>query len=76
MRSWARSASWSPMATTSAQVEKLKSRFPAMALVAAGGIAAAAVAAELDAQYVKDLLLDEPQAPAAGSMTTSTARST
>lgn len=47
-----------------AQVEKLKSRFPTMALVAAGGIAAAAVAAELDAQYVKDLLLDEPQAPA------------
>jgi pilus assembly protein FimV len=48
-----------------AQVEKLKSRFPAMALVAVGGIAAAAVAAELDAQYVKDLLQDEPQAPAA-----------
>ncbi|MVV49059.1 peptidoglycan-binding protein [Pseudomonas sp. PB120] len=46
-----------------AQVEQLKSRFPAMALVAAGGIAAAAIAAELDAQYVKDLLLDEPQAP-------------
>ncbi|KAB0486836.1 pilus assembly protein FimV [Pseudomonas reinekei] len=46
-----------------AQVENLKSRFPAMALVAAGGIAAAAAAAELDAQYVKDLLLDEPQAP-------------
>lgn len=45
-----------------AKVENLKSRFPAMALVAAGGIAAAAVAAELDAQYVKDLLLDEPQA--------------
>ncbi|MBZ9780907.1 peptidoglycan-binding protein [Pseudomonas sp. REP124] len=45
-----------------AQVEKLKSRFPAMALVAAGGIAAAAAAAELDAQYVKDLLLDEPEA--------------
>jgi pilus assembly protein FimV len=36
-----------------------------MALVAAGGIAAAAAAAELDAQYVKDLLLDEPQSPAA-----------
>jgi pilus assembly protein FimV len=48
-----------------AQVEKLKSRFPAMAMVAVGGIAAAAAAAELDAQYVKDLLLDEPQAPAA-----------
>ena len=49
-----------------AQVEQLKSRFPAMAVaaVAAGGIAAAAIAAELDAQYVKDLLLDEPQAPA------------
>lgn len=47
-----------------AKVEELKSRFPAMALVAAGGLAAAAVAAELDAQYVKDLLLDEPQAPA------------
>jgi len=46
-----------------ARVEALKSRFPAMALVAAGGIAAAAAAAELDAQYVKDLLLDEPEAP-------------
>ncbi|MHC8412012.1 FimV/HubP family polar landmark protein [Pseudomonas sp. Hz4] len=47
-----------------AQVEKLKSRFPAMVIAAAGGIAAAAIAAELDAQYVKDLLLDEPEAPA------------
>lgn len=47
-----------------AQVEQLKSRFPAMALAAAGGIAAAAIAAELDAQYVKELLLDEPEAPA------------
>lgn len=47
-----------------ARVEELKSRFPAMAVVAAGGLAAAAVAAELDAQYVKDLLLDEPEAPA------------
>ena len=46
-----------------ARVEKLKSRFPAMAVVAASGLAAAAIAAELDAQYVKDLLLDEPQAP-------------
>ncbi|MBK5374941.1 FimV family protein [Pseudomonas sp. TH43] len=49
-----------------AKVEELKSRFPAMAVAvaAAGGLAAAAVAAELDAQYVKDLLLDEPEAPA------------
>ena len=47
-----------------AKVEELKSRFPAMAAVVAGGLAAAAVAAELDAQYVKDLLLDEPEAPA------------
>ncbi|MEX3772455.1 FimV/HubP family polar landmark protein [Pseudomonas sp. MYb118] len=46
-----------------ARVEELKSRFPAMAVVAAGGLAAAAVAAELDAQYVKDLLMDEPQEP-------------
>ncbi|MBU6960874.1 peptidoglycan-binding protein [Pseudomonas sp. CVAP len=48
-----------------ADVEQLKSRFPAMVAVAAvGGIAAAAVAAELDAQYVKDLLHEEPKAPA------------
>ncbi|MGF6399601.1 pilus assembly protein FimV [Pseudomonas frederiksbergensis] len=46
-----------------ARVEELKSRFPAMVVVAASGLAAAAIAAELDAQYVKDLLLDEPQAP-------------
>lgn len=46
-----------------AKVEELKKRFPAMAVVAVAGLAAAAVAAELDAQYVKDLLLDEPEAP-------------
>jgi len=46
-----------------AQVEQLKSRFPAMVVATAAGLAAAAVAAELDAQYVKELLLDEPQAP-------------
>lgn len=47
-----------------ADVEQLKNRFPAMVAVAAvGGIAAAAVAAELDAQYVKDLLHEEPKAP-------------
>ncbi|MDB6447024.1 FimV family protein [Pseudomonas sp. 21TX0197] len=43
-----------------AQVEQLKSRFPAMAVAAGAGLAAAAVAAELDAQYVKDLLEDTP----------------
>ncbi|WP_260961890.1 FimV/HubP family polar landmark protein [Pseudomonas citri] len=41
-----------------AQVEQLKSRFPAMVVAASAGLAAAAVAAELDAQYVKDLLED------------------
>ncbi|MDN7141209.1 FimV family protein [Pseudomonas sp. JQ170] len=46
-----------------ADVEALKSRFPAMvAVAAAGGIGAAALAAELDAQYVQALLNDEPQA--------------
>ncbi|WP_285376307.1 FimV/HubP family polar landmark protein [Pseudomonas sp. lyk4-TYG-107] len=47
-----------------AKVEELKKRFPAMAVVAVAGLAAAAAAAELDAQYVKELLLDEPEAPA------------
>ncbi|MCJ8206276.1 FimV/HubP family polar landmark protein [Pseudomonas sp. RGM2987] len=42
-----------------AQVEQLKSRFPAMAVAATAGLAAAAVAAELDAQYVKELLEDK-----------------
>ncbi|MCX7078306.1 MAG: peptidoglycan-binding protein [Pseudomonas sp.] len=47
------------------EVEQLKSRFPTMVAVAAvAGLGAAAVAAELDAQYVKDLLRDEPEAPA------------
>ncbi|WP_136475210.1 FimV/HubP family polar landmark protein [Pseudomonas sp. DG56-2] len=46
-----------------ADVEALKSRFPAMvALAAAGGIGAAALAAQMDAQYVQALLQDEPQA--------------
>ncbi|WP_192560223.1 FimV family protein [Pseudomonas allokribbensis] len=47
------------------KVEELKSRFPAMAVVVASGLAAAAIAAELDAEYVKDLLLDEPEVPEA-----------
>ncbi|WP_298728947.1 FimV/HubP family polar landmark protein [uncultured Pseudomonas sp.] len=45
-----------------ADVEALKGRFPAMVALAAGGIGAAALAAELDAQYVQALLNDEPQA--------------
>ncbi|MFK8329446.1 FimV/HubP family polar landmark protein [Pseudomonas sp. BJa5] len=44
-----------------ADVEALKGRFPAMLAVAAGGLGAAALAAEMDAQYVKELLQDEPQ---------------
>lgn len=44
-----------------AQVEQLKSRFPAMAVLAAG-VSAAVAAAALDAQYVKDLLEDKPAA--------------
>ncbi|MGR3889046.1 FimV/HubP family polar landmark protein [Pseudomonas sp. 1152_12] len=46
-----------------AQVEQLKSRFPAMAVLAAG-VSAAVAAAALDAQYVKNLLDDKPAAPA------------
>ncbi|CRM59862.1 MULTISPECIES: FimV/HubP family polar landmark protein [Pseudomonas] len=46
-----------------AQVEQLKSRFPAMAVLAAG-VSAAVAAAALDAQYVKDLLEDKPTEPA------------
>lgn len=49
-----------------AQVELLKSRFPAMAVLAAG-VSAAVAAAALDAQYVKDLLEDKPAAPAPAS---------
>jgi pilus assembly protein FimV len=45
-----------------AQVEQLKARFPAMAVLAAG-VSAAVAAAALDAQYVKDLLEDKPAAP-------------
>ncbi|WDU63929.1 peptidoglycan-binding protein [Pseudomonas poae] len=44
-----------------AQVEQLKARFPAMAVLAAG-VSAAVAAAALDAQYVKDLLEDKPAA--------------
>lgn len=51
-----------------AQVEQLKARFPAMAVLAAG-VSAAVAAAALDAQYVKDLLDDKP-APQADTFDT------
>jgi pilus assembly protein FimV len=42
-----------------AEAEALKERYPAMLGAAALGLSAAAVAAELDAQYVKDLLSED-----------------
>ncbi|MFT0518400.1 FimV/HubP family polar landmark protein [Pseudomonas faucium] len=47
-----------------AQVSTLKERFPAMLSLAAAGLGAAALAAEMDHQYVQELLQDEPEAPA------------
>ena len=44
-----------------AEVEQLKSRYPSM-LVAAAGIAPAVVAAQLEAQFVKDMMRDESAA--------------
>jgi pilus assembly protein FimV len=50
-----------------AEVEQLKSRYPAMITAAVAAAAAtataAAVAAEMDAKYVEELLLDEPETP-------------
>jgi len=48
-----------------AQVNGLKERFPAMLGIAGAGLGAAALAAELDEQYVQDLLQDQPETPAA-----------
>ncbi|WP_145193185.1 FimV/HubP family polar landmark protein [Pseudomonas sp. URMO17WK12:I11] len=45
-----------------AQVNDLKARFPAMLGLAAAGLGAAALAAEMDQQYVEDLLQDTPPA--------------
>ncbi|MBV6753614.1 peptidoglycan-binding protein [Pseudomonas chlororaphis] len=54
-----------PAGQHQAEVEQLKSRFPSMITVAAvAGLGAAAVAAELSEDYVKELLADEPPAPA------------
>ncbi|BBH47343.1 FimV/HubP family polar landmark protein [Pseudomonas sp. KU43P] len=47
-----------------AQVSALKERFPAMLGLAAAGLGAAALAAEMDQQYVQELLEDKPEAPA------------
>ena len=55
-----------------AQVEQLKGRYPGMAVAAAAGIATAAVATQLQAQFVQDMMRDdrevkpqpEPDAPA------------
>ena len=55
-----------------AQVEQLKNRYPGMAVAAAAGIATAAVATQLQAQFVQDMMRDdrevepqpEPAAPA------------
>ncbi|MEN5302479.1 FimV/HubP family polar landmark protein [Pseudomonas sp. TWI628] len=51
---------------TTAQVNSLKERYPAMLGLAAAavGVGAAALAAEMDEQYVQELLQEEPQAPA------------
>jgi len=48
-----------------AEVESLRERFPAMVALAAAGLGAAALAAELDEQYVQELLQDEQDIPAA-----------
>ncbi|MFG0529197.1 FimV/HubP family polar landmark protein [Pseudomonas sp. yb_2] len=46
-----------------AEVASLKERYPAMLGLAAAGLGAAALAAEMDEQYVQELLHDEPEAP-------------
>lgn len=46
-----------------AEVAGLKERYPAMLGLAAAGLGAAALAAEMDEQYVQELLHDEPEAP-------------
>ncbi|MFJ4456778.1 FimV/HubP family polar landmark protein [Pseudomonas sp. NPDC089392] len=45
-----------------AEVSALKERYPAMLGLAAAGLGAAALAAELDEQYVQGLLQDQPEA--------------
>ncbi|MFJ4385789.1 FimV/HubP family polar landmark protein [Pseudomonas sp. NPDC089408] len=52
----------------SAAVVGLKERYPAMLGLAAAGLGAAALAAEMDEQYVQELLHDEPEAPVAADV--------
>lgn len=47
-----------------AAVAGLKERYPAMLGLAAAGLGAAALAAEMDEQYVQELLQDQPETPA------------
>ena len=47
----------------SAAVAGLKERYPAMLGLAAAGLGAAALAAEMDEQYVQELLQDQPDTP-------------
>lgn len=51
-----------------AAVAGLKERYPAMLGLAAAGLGAAALAAEMDEQYVQELLHDEPEAPVAADV--------
>ncbi|MGK0152970.1 FimV/HubP family polar landmark protein [Pseudomonas putida] len=46
-----------------AAVAGLKERYPAMLGLAAAGLGAAALAAEMDEQYVQELLQDQPETP-------------
>ncbi len=66
-----------PAGQHQAEVEQLKSRFPSMVVVAAvAGLGAAAVAAELSEDFVKELLAEEPApapAPAAPEVPVATA---
>ncbi|MEX5362762.1 FimV/HubP family polar landmark protein [Pseudomonas guariconensis] len=55
-----------PTEQNKAEVESLKERFPAMVAVAAAGLGAAALAAEMDAQYVQDLLQESTDDVAEG----------
>lgn len=52
----------------SAAVAGLKERYPAMLGLAAAGLGAAALAAEMDEQYVQGLLQDQPETPAAAEV--------